>query len=366
MFKRIISYFILLLCSTIIFGKTNPKIKFEYGVELQSWFDNTEFGGCKFQNDQTMAGVRIIPEIGIGIDSIHHLHIGATAATHWGGMGNIFEIQPVAYYEMNYKPFRFIIGAFPRANSIREYPRIFFQDSISFYRPTLTGLLWQIGNEKHYFDIWLDWTSRQTTKTRETFFVGWTGRTSWNIFFARHYGYMFHYAKMKNAPQGQYIHDNCLFLTELGLDFKSLTPPMDQFNFTAGWVLGLEDNRGETDWLLHHAALIRINAEWRGLGIENSFYIGQGQMNFYNKQGNNLYWGDPIYRANLYNRTDLYLRLIDTKMIDLKINVVAHYVEKRIWMEQCLTLSFDFNNYRTKEIKTQNPFWKNWFKKIRK
>lgn len=348
------------------FQKTQ-KFGFDYGVELFSFFDNTEYAGCKYQNDQTMPGTVLTPELGLSVDGKHHLRAGASLVANWGDNDKILSVSPVAYYEYNSSPIQFFMGAFPRRGSIsKDMPRVMMQDSVWFYRPVVTGFFFKAGGERTYFDLWLDWTGFQSEMRRETFFVGWDGKYSHNILRLSHNGYMFHYAKMKNAPAGQFIHDNIMLVTKAGVDFSDLSglSRFNEFSLMAGWVLGVEDNRGETSWLLHNALLFDFCLDWRGLGVKNSFYYGKGQMNFYDKQSNNLYWGDPVYRANLYNRTDLYANVINTSFLDIYVDLAFHTFEQGLYLEQCLTAKVDLNNFgRSNPQKRRKPIFADWFRK---
>lgn len=338
----------------------------DYGVEVFSVFDNTEFAGCKYQNDQTMPMTSLTPELGLKLDDRHHLRVGASVVANWGDDDRILSVSPIAYYEYNSMPFKFLVGAFPKRGNQRVLPRVMMQDSVGYYRPVMTGFLFDVGNDRNYAALWLDWTSFQTTTRRETFFVGWNGQWSPSVFRLRHDGYMFHYAKMKNAPAGQYIHDNMLFVTQAGVDFTRFHSLgcFDEFCLMAGWVVGVEDNRGETSWLIHNAGTLGFKLEWRGLGVSNDLYYGKGQMQFYSQQTNKMYWGDPVYRADFYNRTDLYANVLATPYLKLCVDLAFHTFEQGVYLEQVLSLRMDLNNFGRKvNFEKRKPIFADWFKK---
>ena len=123
-----------------LYSTTLVSQKLEWGVSSIIFFDNTEFAGSQVQLPKTMAGVRIAPEVGLGWDSIHHLHVGVNALQEFGSIHAVDGFAPTAYYSYDYKPFRFYMGAFPRSFAVENYPRMFFQDSIAYYRPNVSGL----------------------------------------------------------------------------------------------------------------------------------------------------------------------------------------------------------------------------------
>ncbi|MDR1678874.1 MAG: hypothetical protein LBR81_03765 [Prevotellaceae bacterium] len=343
--KKISLTFVALIigtCSSVLVSQSS-KIKPEWQVELSPFFDNTEFARSRVQHDQTMAAVRLSPEIGLSFDTVHRVRVGISLLQEFGSTQAVDNYTPIAYYEYNKAPYRFLMGAFPRTERLKEYPRAFFQDSVLWYRPVLTGFLWEVYNDLSYFNLWLDWTGRQTETQREAFFAGWSGRYQKNIFFAQLFGYMFHYAKTKNPPVDQFIHDNGLAQLSVGLDFKGRTP-LTELKFSAGYLGGLEDNRGTTSWLRHDAFVADLQLEYRRLGLQNSFYAGDPQMYFYPAEGNHLYWGDPFYRSDIYNRSDIYLKLIDSPRVKTKLQCSLHATEDGLFFEQGLFVQVKIGN----------------------
>jgi hypothetical protein len=314
-------------------------------VNLFNFFDNTEFGRSRIQIPQTMAGTQLAPEVGVKLDSVHSISAGVNLLHEFGSGKAIDRFYPTAYYVFDKKPFRFIMGAFPRSYVVEKYPRIFFQDSISYYRPNINGFFWQIHKDQNQFNVWLDWTSRQSPTKHETFFMGWAGKYNLGIFYLQHFGYMFHFAGVLNPVIEEPLHDNGLLLTSIGVDLSKKTL-FDILDVNAGWVAGLEDARAlHTGWQKHNALLIETRLEYRKVGIFNTFYTGSGQMTYYKLLSNQLYWGDPIYRARTYNRSDLYINFINNKTVNLKFIYSLHFAEDRMYHEQSLKASFNLDNF---------------------
>jgi len=337
------SFLVLLLFSIFSISGYSQEKKWQVG--LFPFFDNTEFGNSSVQIPQTMSGVRFSPEIGLRWDSIHSVIIGIDLLHEFGSSRAIDYFYPTAYYAFDRKPFKFYMGAFPRNNTLENYPRIFFQDSILYYRPNINGLFWEIRNRQNYFNVWLDWTSRQSLSMHEAFFMGFSGRYNFGILYGQHFGYMFHFAGTMDPTIDEALHDNGLFLTSVGLDFAGKT------NFTkletnAGWVVGLDRARAmETGWISHNGLLMETKIEFKGIGIFNSFYSGQGQMSFYSSHGNNLYWGDSFYRTKTYNRSDIYYNFIENKIVNVKLIYSLHFTENNVYHEQALKVTLNMNNF---------------------
>jgi len=337
------SFLILSFCLIISTSGFSQEKKWQVG--LFSFFDNTEFGHSAVQIPQTMSGVLFLPEVGLCWDSIHHVNVGLDLLHEFGSARAIDYFYPTAYYEMDREPFRFYMGAFPRKYAVEKYPRIFFQDSISYYRPNINGIFWEFYKKQNYINVWLDWTSRQSQSMRETFFMGISGRYNLGILYAQHFGYMFHFAGKTNPIVNDALHDNVVFLTSLGLDFAKITN-LEKLEANAGWVVGMDRARADqTGWIIQQGLLMETKIEYKGIGIFNSFYRGRGQMNYYNDHNNDLYWGDPIYRAKTYNRSDIYVSFINNKVVSTKLIYSLHFVENTMYHEQSLKVTFNLNNY---------------------
>lgn len=310
---------------------------------LFTFFDNVELGRSAVKIPQTMSGVQFIPEASLGWDSVHRISAGVNLMHEFGSSESVDRFYPTAYYEFNKKPFRFMMGAFPREEVTGKYPRLFFQDSISYYRPNLNGIYFRYCKKENYLDLWLDWTGRQSDSIREAFFVGINGRYSLGPFYLRHTGYMYHFAGKMNPVVEEALHDNLLSLTSAGIDLSGKFV-LDRLDFNAGWVAGAERARSEnTGWIMLTGFLAEARAEYKFIGLFNSFYRGDELYEFYGDHSNELYWGDPAYRAEIYNRTDFYLRFFDNRTVNAELTYSLHFLEGRVYHEQMLKVRVNLN-----------------------
>ena len=338
-----ISCMSLILC--YLFNTDAKSQDFNWKVGLFTFFDNSEFSGSSFKVPQTMSGVAISPEVGFRWDSVYRFDAGVSLMHEFGSANAIDYYYPTAYIHYNKEPYRFTMGAFPRNNVLEKYPRIFFQDSISYYRPNINGIFWEVGKNQNYLNVWLDWTGRQTEITREAFFIGFSGRYNIGILYAQHFGYMYHFASKKNPIIDEALHDNLLFLTSLGVNLAPVTG-LSQLEFNAGWSIGLERSRADQTGVIKRGGLLmEAKVEYRGIGLFNTFYKGEGTQYFYNDHGNDLYWGDPGYRAQTYNRSDIYIRFLRSSKVNMKLVYSLHFLESNVYHEQALKVSVDLNRF---------------------
>jgi len=310
-------------------------------TKISYFFDNSEFAHSDVIIPQTMSGVHLAPELVFEYDSLHSIVAGADLLHEFGSDGFIDKLTPTAYYQFKKEDFRFVMGAFPRGMVLEKYPRFFFQDSIGYYRPNMNGLALVYDNKTLKGNLWLDWASRQSYTDREAFFVGFSGEYNRGIIFAKNFSYMYHFAGVMEPTHFEALHDNILSITSIGVDLSGLTF-VDQLSVSAGWAVGLDRARsGGSDWLAHNGLYCEIAASYRWVGVLNSLYIGSPQMYYYGIYNNELYWGDPFYRAGSYNRTDLYINFLDRDFGTIKLLYSLHVCEGELYQQQVLKLSFN-------------------------
>jgi len=339
--KLSLTLFLSILMSFRLFSQD-----FVWKAKLFTFFDNIEFSGSDVKSSQTMSGVMLAPEVGFKWDTVHKIAGGVNLLHEFGGAEVIGRIFPTAYYEYTGRPFRFIMGAFPRSEALERYPRVFFQDSLSYYRPDINGIYLEYHPSRGYVNAWLDWTGRQSETVREAFFAGISGQYNYRNLYARNYSYMFHYASKMDPFVHEALHDNMLFLTSLGADLSGRMG-FSCLEINAGWVLGLERARiGAGDWISMNGLLVESRVEYEFAGLFNTFYAGDGMMNFYEDHNNDLYWGDPVYRAKVYDRLDIYFRFLRKQRVDLRLTWSLHFLEGNIYNEQMLKVRIDINNSR--------------------
>jgi hypothetical protein len=350
---------VLLLFSVASLSAQEVDVVWNTGVH--SFFDNTEFGGSAVQMPQTMAGVHLVPEIGLSRNARHQVFAGLDIMHEYGSTKAIDFYDPLLYYAYTGGPFRFYAGAFPRRNTLDRYPRMFFQDSIMNYRPVVNGVFWEYREHDNYANVWLDWASRQTYTRHEAFFMGWSGRYHYGPLYLQHFGYMYHFAGVMEPVVKEGLHDNGLILTSLGVDLSGRTP-LVALDANIGWSMGLERDRDLGVWHRPQGILAEARIEYQGLGAFNTYYRGGAQQVFYGDHGNQLYWGDPIYRSTAYNRTDLYVQFIKTHEVTLKFVYSLHFTEGQMYHEQAFYATFDLSNFNNKKHEKKYQYlWDKWF-----
>jgi hypothetical protein len=338
------SSYILLTLSLLLFGKDLSAQDKNWRLDVFSFFDNTEFGHSAVKIPQTMAGVIVAPEAGIVWDTVNKVNIGVNLLHEFGSPNAIDKFYPTAYYESLRGPVRFMMGAFPRSRALEKYPRLFFQDSVSYYRPNINGIFSEYRKGENYLNLWMDWTGRQSKTVNEQFFIGFSGRYNSGIVYLQHYGAMFHYAGKMDPAIEEPLHDNLLFLTSVGVDLVGKTF-FSKLEANAGWVLRKERSRAENSgWIASKGFLVETRVEYRWFGIFNTYYIGDNMMHYYSELGNKLYWGDPAYRSKTSDRADIYISFLKNHTVNLNLTYSLTFMESQVFHEQMLKLIVNLNS----------------------
>ena len=335
--------------------------EFIWKAGVYNFFDNNEFANSKVNIPQTMAGVHLTPQIGLKWNEYHRVYAGFDAMHEYGSDNTVDFFDPIVYYEFFGKPFRFYAGAFPRKLVLDKYPRIFFRDSIDNYRPTVTGVFWEYYVGETYMNVWLDWVSRQTLARREAFFLGWSGRVNLNLFYGQHFGYVYHFSNKMDPEIMEGLHDNILLLTSLGIDLSSKTN-FEKLEANVGWAVGLERDRDIEEWHRPQGLLSELIVEYKGLELYNTLYKGNGQQFFHADHGAELYWGDPMYRTDFYDRADLSVWFYKSDIVKLKMTWSLHFAEQTTYHSQLFTATFALDNLHRKSQKKYRYLWDNWLK----
>ena len=334
--KNRLLLFIICLLPSAVFAQG-----FEWQAGMTGFFDNTEFEGSEYQHPQTMAGVRFAPEISYGIDSVHKIHVGFNALTEYGSSKFIDDVVPTAYYFFDGKPFKFYMGSFPRKGLLDELPKAYYQDSIEYYRPNMTGILWQYSNSTLDVKGFLDWTTRKTKNDHESFFTGGMLKYRKSLFIVDFNAIIHHYAGSETVKG---VHENAIVNGSIGLDLKQFTP-LDVLDIRTGYLGGYERDRNLTmDWTVRHGMFTEFNAAYKKFAVKGTNYVGAGLMSDYETRGNAVYWGDPFYRASFYTRADLMYNFLQKKNISLNFKSSQHFLEGHCFFEQSLILNVNVGN----------------------
>lgn len=308
----------------------------EGSIGLHTFADNREYTRSD-RFSQTIFGARLSPEIGLLLDSVHRIRVGFNAFHEFGSPKFTAKIDPVIYYQYQKNKVSFYMGAFPRHNLLDDYPRAIFNDTLSYYRPNVEGMLLKWNTGKGHQTVWIDWTSRQTDLDRETFLFGLSGLYKAGVFFVSHYAMMFHNAHPGISIPGDHIQDNGAAALKLGLDLSSRTA-LDSLTFNTGGLMSFERTRSIGGWETPAGLLLEMHAGYKQFGLTNSLYLGEGHQ---------LIYGDQFYTAKQYNRTDFSYTPIRYKNIEGKFVFSLHFLKGVVDNQQAFSLRYNIDGSKS-------------------
>jgi len=316
----------------------------EWNVGALGFFDNSE-GEHEYRIAQTLAGMRISPEIGLSWDNRKHsINGGVSAITQFGGEKEFLDADILLYYKYDTPHFAFLLGNFMRDQLLGNYPEYMIADSIRYYRPVIQGWAFQYKQKKGYFEAFLDWTNAISEEEREQFMAGLSTEFLFGAFETGLEGYYYHYALTKNSAHIDHIHDYLLAHPYVGLKYNQLAF-LDQLEIKAGLLFSMDRERdAENLWNKPIGFLGEIESSWKRFHFKQSVYVGQSQQHYDISNFGKYYWGDTYIRAHFWSHTDLRYQFIKNEWINAYAGIIMNATKQGINHHQVITLSLNLGS----------------------
>ncbi len=300
-----------------------------WAAAYNGFFDNREYFN-EYVMPQTMFGAHFSAYTGFSLNETHEFCAGIDALYEFGDSvrGNAF--RPVVFYHFKNDLVNLILGSHPRKGLI-DLPNFLLSDTLLYYRPNVEGIYLELSRPWGFQQLWLDWTSRQTDYTRETFKIGGTGMLRKGMFFYRHDFIMTHYAGPAIPIPDDHIRDNGGLYSGVGINLSGLTS-LDTLIISSGLCFSYDRLRNVYDLEYKYGSMTQLMAEIKGFGVKITSYFGDGQV-----QMN----GDGLYKAPLYNRFDFYWRIFRKRAIYGKVEFSLHLIDNILDTSQAFTISAD-------------------------
>ncbi len=320
--------------------------EFIWSVDFGSVFDNREGDDA---NDQTIFFTRLAPEVGVVLPGGEHRISGGVVWNQPVGCGwEGHKICPTLYYRLDKQQWKLNFGMFSRDYMMEAAPKFLWSDSAAYEQPNVRGVLLQYVKPRGYAEFMLDWRQLQTAKQREAFNVVLNSRYSLSRSGVLQVGERMQYnhlAKQKDAPDDQSVNDDFMFNPWVGVDLSGSTK-LDSLNIRVGAVLSMQRSRIHADgWQNAAGVLAEVAADWRWLGLRETFYAGKNLMPLYPYYGAELNMGSPYYQAKTYSRTDVVAHIVRNSYVDLEAALNFHVTGDvfAMWQQLSLRIYIDQN-----------------------
>jgi len=346
---RKLSLILCALCVAVLCGYAQ---ELNWSVDFSSVFDNREGDSS---NDQTIFFTRLAPEIGVTLPGGEHQIAGGVVWNQPVGNGwHDYKLCPTLYYRLMRGAWRVNFGMFSRDYLMEQAPKYLWSDSIAYQQPNVRGVLMQYAKRCGYVELMLDWRQLQSETQREAFNVYVNSKYDLRKGGVLQIGERLQYnhlAKQKNAPDDQGVNDDFMFNPWIGLDMSNHTS-LDSLNVRAGAVLSMQRCRADGEgWRNAAGLLVEATAEWRWLGMRETFYAGENLMPLYGKYGAELNMGSPYYQAKTYSRTDVYAHIVRNRYVDFEAALNMHVTKDvfAFWQQLSLRVYIDQSLFKAGE-----------------
>ncbi len=318
-------------------------VKFLYDAEFLFYFDNREHDRSPYAVSQTLTGVRLAPELGVGIcDSTlgdHRLMVGVVYTQPFGAGWDAGKLNLTAYYAFAKSGFSMHLGFLPQRNLIESMPDYLQSDSIAYYNANIRGALFQYQSDKGFASLFLDWRGMPAENTREAFRVVGTGQWRKNWFNLGAWAQMNHLACSDPYIEGEGVCDDLLFNPYIGFDLGTVTP-LDSFTIRAGYMLAIQRDRVDNENYVCNGGILEIFLRWRFIGFKNTTYYGNPQFPLYSEYGSLLNQGDSFYQAKFYNRSDIFFYIYNNRFVNCYASANFMVADGEFTCSQQITAQF--------------------------
>ena len=309
------------------------QVNFVLGLRNFSFFDNREVNS-PYQKSQTLFGANLGVEAGVQIGS-SYLMAGGLGIKNFGENGWAKQALTFYYYYEGGN-FSGALGQFPRERLKAELPSIFLYDSLRYYTPTINGALIQYTNEHGFAELYCNWLNKQGENEREVFELVSKGQFGKEKFYGGWNVQLLHYSVPRNSD-GIYVYDKGMINPYVAYETEKIKW-LDGMKINAGFVLSLNRDREDMLWKTPKGFMGEITLKkWR-FELKDHLYWGEKQFSDYDRYGNSLFRGDPYYRSQCYNRTDLTFYLLNKSYVQCRATASVHYTEHCIDNSQQIIL----------------------------
>lgn len=323
--------------------------EFLWNIDFDYKFDNREYEGSDLDRSATHYGVRLSPEVGLGLGRaaeggpVHKLMVGIDIRNDFGKKRTDFSHEMLVYYELTAGRWMVDAGRFPRSHSIGTYSNAIFSEWVSYYDSDFDGLLANWHGEKGYWEFLCDWNSMALGAQREKFMLlsGGEWRPWRKVPVSAGYNLsMLHHAGSEEVGG---VVDNILVYPYLKAKYSWRLGRRDAAaSLSVGWLQAFQNDRRYVGHYVRPGGVqIDCGASWYGFGLRNALYLGDNLMPYFDATvpgqpayGTGLYYGEPFYRTShgIYERLEIYWER-SFGPCDVRIASVHHY-DGRVWVWQ--------------------------------
>ncbi|TCK85779.1 hypothetical protein [Albibacterium bauzanense] len=321
----------LILVISLFFCFLDSKAQMlEWDFGFFGFADNHEYSASD-RDSPTLIGLQFSPEVGLLVDSTHRVRFGVNILHEFGSSKISSKINPTIYYNYTKKSINFYMGVFPRVGLVDGFSRALLSDTLQYYRPNLSGMLFRY-EKKHIFQqVWIDWNSKQTETQREQFLVGLSGNVKVGDFSFGHEAVLWHNALPKNHDATIHLQDNAALIGWFGMNLSPHVK-LDSLALSVGGLFSFSRDRSLGYWTTPKGLIVEGHIAYKAFYIHDVLYIGESQA---------IALGDSFYSESKYNRLDLGWEPFRKNRLSAKLVLSFHFTPGAIDNQQALNLRYN-------------------------
>lgn len=338
----------ILISLSLLFFLPVRAIEPVWDIDFGGVFDNRE-GHNKYVRDKTYIMVTLAPNIGLKFTDKDRIEGGVVwnQPLENGVKGS--RVAPTLFYRHEGEKVKFSMGLFPLTQLREPLPGFLWSDSLAYFQKNLRGMLLQYEGDKGFIDAYLDWRGIQSKETREAFEIVVHGEfhKKDKLLAAGGYAMMNHLAKTSDAGPDQFVVDNFILNPYIGIKYDNKRFP-DLFSIKAGPLISIERNREDREWRFPSGLWLDLEAEYKFLGLKNTFYYGGKLFPMYEEFGNELYMGEAFFSSRFYDRLDIYGKIYKNKFMDIEAQLNFNFCTTGFIFYQRVLLNIYLDHKNTK------------------
>lgn len=337
----------------VIFLNFLSAYDFKYDIGFKFYLDNLE-DSFPYWDTRTLYGVSLAPEIGIQFDPYQSLMVGGYFIQNMGEQHFPTKANLTLYYSAMNDKFAGYFGIFPRTHSIAHYPLSFFRNDFYFFDPNINGLMLQYKPKDYqngYAELIFDWYGGNLAKRDDEFMVLGSSQFKFlhNYLMVGGNFLMYHFKNSDVLAQDghhgdTFLLDRIYYNVYVGSDLKELMPFMDKAYVKFGTLSSLERKRrlstGLDPFYNGLGWQVDLGVEYKGFGLENSYYFGKPQMKYFSQYGEDFYSGLPFYQSSRYDRADFYYEY-KNDLLSARFSFIFHFLKDQVANQEMLTITLD-------------------------
>lgn len=336
-----------LICCSVLSLMVHAQ-QLEWKADALVYMDHQNFGSYPMTTKNAYLGVRISPEVGLSWDNgTHRFMVGTHLQKDFTTTRYLDYYHFTAYYELRKEQSkvknRLLLGSFPRKRLLDNYSGLFFNDAITYLRPNINGLFWQLGGKNNHINIWLDWVGMAESDSRNNFLVGLSGEQRWKWLFIDLQAYSnFYYKNLDPASSKLVLEQDLQAKAAVGIDFSNSFKHLKKMRFSIGALGGYQQTRGDFSGAYYPIGLaMDLHVEFWYIGTRTTFYYGKPIFQSYDSQ--RTQWSNPFVYGQHYLETEWYVPIFRNELLNAEASATFHVANGKCYYQQQMSLTINLD-----------------------